>query len=286
MNVIWMILAGLFLSVVGVLVKVGAHQFSSTELAFYRSFFSLIFLYSIMKFRGHKVQRTNLKRHLGRSLAGIATTLLFFHVLTTLPLATATTLTYTSPLFLALLSIFWLKEKVHFPQILTLGAGFAGVVILLGPSITPAQLPDAMLGLASGFFAGVAYMNVRGLSRDGEPAWNIVFYFSLIATLVTGLLVLLQPMHPVTLQNIWIIAGTGIFGTVGQLFLTKAYQGGQTIVTGAFNYTTLIFSSLFGAVLWHEFLSPVAWAGMAILIGSGIVMIVLSSRHPHSKAPA
>lgn len=282
MNAVWMILAGLAFAGMGVLVKLGAGQFTSAEMVFYRCFGGLIFLSVIMKFRGHKVRRTNLRRHLARSLAGLAAMTLYFHAMTVLPLATATTLNYTSPLFLALLSILWLKEKAHLWQIVSLVMGFVGVVILLGPSITPRQLPDALWGLTSGFLAGIAIMNVRSLGREGEPVWNIVFYFSLVSAVLSGAWAALHVLHPVTWANLPIVAGLGLLATVGQLSLTKAFQGGQTIVTGAFNYSTLVFASLFGVVLWGEILSPLAWCGMAILIGSGIMMMKVSSP---SEAP-
>jgi drug/metabolite transporter (DMT)-like permease len=277
MNAVWMVLSGLSFSGVGVLVKYGAGQFTSAELVFHRCFWSLVFLYGIMKLRGIKVGRTNLRRHFARSLAGFVSMVLFFHAMTVLPLATATTLSYTSTLFLALFSILFLKEKAHLSQILTLGAGFVGVLILLGPSFTRGQLPDALLGLGAGLFAGIAFMNIRAMGREGEPVWNTVFYFSLISTLLSGLWALLHPLHPLAWGNIWIVTGMGFLATLGQLFLTKAYQGGQTIVTGAFNYSTILFASLFGIVLWGEILSPMAWTGMAILVGSGVVMVRLSS---------
>ena len=280
MNAVWMLLAGLSFSITGVLVKYGSGQFTSAELVFHRCFWSLVFLFIIMKLRRQKVGRTNLRRHFARSLAGFASMILFFHAMTVLPLATATTLSYTSPLFLVVLSIFWLKEKAHPLQILTICMGFAGVLILLGPSFNHGQLPDALSGLAAGLLAGVAYMNVRSMGREGEPVWNTVFYFSLISTILSAIWAVFHTMHPLTWGNLWIVTGIGFSATLGQLFLTKAYQSGQTVVTGAFNYSTIIFASLFGVVLWGETLSPMAWAGMAILIGSGIVMVMLSSSRP------
>lgn len=277
MNAVWMILAGLSFSVTGALVKFGAGQFTSAELVFHRCFWSLVFLSIIMKLRRQKVGRTNLKRHFARSLAGFASMVLFFHAMTVLPLATATTLSYTSPLFLVLLSIFWLKEKAHPLQVMTICVGFAGVIILIGPSFSRGQLPDALLGLASGLLAGIAYMNVRSMGREGEPVWNTVFYFSLISTILSAVWAVLHVMHPLNPGNIWIVTGIGFSATLGQLFLTKAYQSGQTVVTGAFNYSTIVFASLFGVIVWGEVLSPMAWTGMAILIGSGVVMVRLSS---------
>ena len=285
MNIIWMLLAGLCLSSVGVLVKLGAGQFTSMEMVFYRCTIGLVFLSAIMWLRGHKVRCTNLRRHLSRGLSGVAAMSLFFHALTVLPLATATTLNYTSPLFLALLSIFWLKEKALPAQVVMLCMGFLGVVMLLGPTISRGQLPDALLGLTSGCLAGVAIMNVRALGRAGEPAWNVVFYFSLISSVVSAAWVLLHEMHRLTPGNFWIVLGIGILSTLGQLCLTKAFQAGQTLVTGVFNYSTLIFASFFGIILWGENLSLIAWCGMAVLIASGVMMVWFSGR-PMSRQVA
>lgn len=285
MNALWMILSALSFAGMGVFVKLGAGQFTGMELLFYRCSIGSVLLLVIMKHRGQRFQPTRLGRHFVRSLAGFSAMVLFFHALTVLPLATATTLNYTSSLFLALLSFVWLKERAKFIQVVFLCTGFAGVIILMGPSFHRGQMLEALMGLGSGFLAGVAIMNVRDLGRQGEPVWNIVLFFFLFSTVMSGIWTFTHDMHPVNIHNFWIVGGVGVCAMTGQLLMTKAYQGGHAIVNGALSYGALVFSSFFGVMIWDETLSLQAWAGIVILIASGVAMILLS-RKPDTPASA
>lgn len=278
MNAIWMILSGLAFAGMSVFVKLGADQFTSMELLFYRCAIGLALLLVIMKFRGQRFQPTRLGRHFVRSLAGFSAMTLLFHALTVLPLATATTLNYTSSLFLGLLSFVWLKERARFIQIVFLCTGFAGVIILMGPSFHRGQFLEALIGLASGFLSGVAIMNVRELARKGEPVWNIVLFFFLFSTVMSGIWTFTHEMHPLNIHNFWIVGGVGVCAMIGQLLMTKAYQGGHAVVNGALSYVALVFSSFFGVMIWHETLSLQAWSGIAILIASSVAMILVSKK--------
>jgi len=178
----WMLVAGLLFAIMGVLVKLASTQFSSAELVFYRSLFGLVMIYWVIRRRHPHLARPfstqHLRAHLVRSISGFVALLLFFHAIDVLPLATAVTLNYTSPLFLALLLTLWHGEKPHWPLVAGVMLGFCGVVLLLRPSLESAQLSAGLMGLASGFLAGVAYLNLRVLSRMGEPDWayGILFY--------------------------------------------------------------------------------------------------------------
>ena len=267
----WMIVAGFLFSLMGVFVKLGSEYFSSAELVFYRSIIGLVVIYSIVRIQGRSLATPHVASHVWRGLSGFFALMLFFYAISALPLATAITLNYTSPLFLALLLTFWLKEKPHWRLIGAIVMGFIGVVLLLRPNLHTEQILAGVMGLASGFLAGVAYLNVKQLGELGEPDWRVVFYFTLICTLGAGVWMLIHQFHAVTWQTLPILLGLGTTATLAQLAMTRAYRVGKTLVVGSLAYTTVIFASLFGMFIFGEILSLASWLAIALIIASGIV---------------
>ncbi len=267
----WMIVAGFLFALMGVFVKLGAAHFSSAELVFYRSLIGLAVIYALVRARRQSLATQHLSAHAWRGLSGLVALMLFFYAITVLPLATAITLNYTSPLFLALLLTVLMKETPRWWLIGAIAGGFAGVVLLLNPTFHEQDLAGGLIGLLSGFFAGVAYVNVRHLGQLGEPEWRIVFYFTLICTLGTGLWLLAHELHPLTWRNVPILLGLGATATLAQLAMTRAYRLGDPLVVGSLAYSTVVFASLFGIVFWGETLATGAWVAIALIVASGIV---------------
>jgi drug/metabolite transporter (DMT)-like permease len=279
MGALWMLVAGFLFACMGVLVKLGAEYFSNIELVFYRCLIGLIVIYAIMRQRGGTLATPHWASHLWRGVSGSIALLLFFYCITVLPLATAVTLNYTSPLFLTVLMMLVVKERFHAPLSVAIALGFVGMVLLLHPTLERNQIVPGLLGLISGFFAGIAMLNVRELGRSGEPAWRIVFYFSLIATLISGVAMLFDTVHPVTLSSLPILLGLGSSATLAQLALTRAYSTGKTLVASSLSYSAVVFATIFGILLWHETLSLGSWLGMALIIASGVASLKLAPRH-------
>jgi len=280
MGSLWMLVAAVLFACMGVFVKLGAAYFSHVELVFYRSVIGLLLVYLIMRSHHISAATQHWRNHLWRGLSGTVALILFFYCITVLPLATAITLNYTAPLFLTLLTMLVFKDKFHLPLTIAIGLGFLGVVLLLHPTLQHEQLLPGLLGLISGFLAGVAYLNVKQLGMLGEPVTRTVFYFSLIASLGSGALMLFDTMHAITLKGLLILLGLGGTATLAQLAMTRAYRVGKTLVVGSLAYSTIVIASLFGMLLWNETLSPSSWSGMALIIASGVLSLHLSPRHP------
>jgi drug/metabolite transporter (DMT)-like permease len=274
-----MLVAGFLFGCMGVFVKLGAQYFSNMELVFYRSFVGLLMVYAIIRQQGGAVATTHLGGHLWRGISGTVALMLFFYCITVLPLASAVTLNYTSPLFLTLLVMLVFKEPFHAPLAFAIALGFAGVVLLLHPTLERNQLVPGLLGLASGFLAGVALFNVRELGAKGEPEWRVVFYFSLIAAASSGAIMLFGEIHPVTLRNLPILLGLGSSATLAQLAMTRAYRTGRTLVVSGLSYSTVVFASLFGMMLWGEALPLTGWIGMALIMAGGVLSLRLAPQH-------
>ncbi len=278
-----MLVAGLSFACMGVFVKLGAAHFNSSELVFYRSFFGLLVIAGILLRRRTSLATPHWRGHLWRGLSGTVAMLLFFYCITTLPLATAITLNYTSSLFIAVLSLVVYKDRFHLPLTASLALGFVGVVLLLHPTLEREQFLNGLLGLCSGFLAAVALLNVRQLGQLGEPAVRVVFYFNLVATLFSGIWMTQGEVHPLALADLVLLLAIGASGTFAQLAMTRAYRVGQTQVVSTLSYGTIAFASLFGLLLWQETLPLSGWLGIALIIASGMLSLRLAPTHLETR---
>jgi len=285
MQSLWMLAAGLCFALMGACVKLGAPHFDTAEMVFWRSVVSVAVTAVLLARAGLSPRTPRLGMHVHRGVAGFVSLFMFFYSLTLLPVATAMTLNYTSPLFVALLFTALARERIRRGLAFAVALGFVGAVLLLRPTITPEQVFPAAVGLASGALSAVAYWNVRQLVRAQEPEVRVVFYFA--AFCAAGALVWMLPhrWHPITLDNAPILAGIGAFGTLGQLAMTRAYGKGPAIVTAALSYSGIVFSSVLGIVLFAELLPLVAWLGVALIVAAGIIAVRLQPQTRADPAP-
>lgn len=278
-----MLVAGALFAAMGIFVKLGAAHFSAAELALYRSAASLFIIGAVVLTRRQSLKTTHGKTHLLRGTMGFVSLLAYFYAITQMPLATAMTLSYTAPLFLAAMTTLLLREK--FPRLLIVAIvlGFSGTALIFRPSFSDGQHIPALLAVSSGFFAAWAYLNVRKMGRLGEPDWRIVFYFSLIASIGCAIWQLtFSTFSPVTWQNVWILAGMGICATGAQLAMTRAYRTGNTLVVGSLSYSTVVFACIAGVILWQDFLPLMSWLGIAIIITGGVIATQVETK-THGK---
>jgi len=283
-----MLLAALGFALMGALVKLGASKFSSSELVFYRSLFGLITVYLYLRSQNLSLSTPVLSKQITRALVGFASLVLFFYAIAHLPLATAITLNYTSPLFLAVLSPFLLREPLRRTLLLALIIGFAGVSMLLKPTFNSGDTFAGSLGLLSGLGAAWAYVQVKQLGQLNEPDSRTVFYFTLISTVLAGLWMLMAAQiplfkslsnetiagfHRLNWQDISLLIGLGATATIAQLAMTRAYRTGDTLVVASLAYTTVVLASLFGVMWWAEQLSINDGLAIALIVLSGLISL-------------
>ncbi len=270
---LWMLVAALGFAIMGALVKVGAEKFSSAELVFYRSLFGLLSIWLFIYTQKLPLATPHIGKHMSRAFAGFISLVLFFYAIAHLPLATAITLNYTSPLFLAVFMPFFLHEKPKKILLLALVIGFIGISVLLKPTISQDSWFAGLLGLLSGIGAALAYVHVKQLGQVNEPDWRTVFYFTLVSTIGAGLWMMFDSFQHISWQDLPILTGLGLSATIAQLALTRAYRTGDTLVVASLAYVTVLLASLFGIIWWNEHLSLDAWLAIGLIVLSGTISI-------------
>jgi S-adenosylmethionine uptake transporter len=292
MQASWMILASLFFSMMGVCVKFASAHFHTFELVFFRGLIGVIFMASLCRMQGVPLRTPIPLMHVWRSVVGVTSLAAWFYAIGYLPLATAMTLNYMSSIWVAVflvggtLVMGRLQDASRQgPIVLTVMAGFVGVILLLRPTIEQDQLFAGIIGLLSGLIAALAYIQVAALGRLNEPEARTVFYFSLGTTVVGAVLMLVTGMSPWVWPSVLWLLPVGVLAALGQLCMTKAYSRGSTLVVANLQYSGIVFGALFGLMLFAEQIPLMGWLGMALIMASGIASTILRNR-TLPRAPA
>ena len=277
----WMLVAGFFFALMGVLVKLASVRFSSPELVFYRSLFGLLSIYIVIVVTTRQWVAPLATRHgashAKRGLTGFLALVMYFYGIAHLPLPTAITLNYTSPLFLAAITAWWLNERHGRSLAAAVVIGFVGVFMLLQPGWGGEDMFARVVGLISGVLAALAYLNVRTLGRLDEPEWRVVFYFALVSTLGAAVWMAGAGFVIPRMTDLPLLLAMGAAATMGQLAMTRAYRLGNTMAVGAMAYSTVGFAALYGVMLGDR-PSLVAWMGMMLIVLAGIVSVHASRK--------
>lgn len=289
---LWMILAAFAFSAMGVCVKLASAHYSTGEIVFYRSVIGMIVMGAILAKTGTGIRTPYLTSHIKRSVFGVTSLLLWFTSISLLPLATAMTLNYMSPVWIALIigagaAMAGKTGGADRKMVVAILMSFVGVICLLQPSVGvgSSQLAGGMVGLVSGVFTALAYVEVRQLGDLGENEARIVFYFSLISAIAGGVWMLIGGMQAHTWHTAGLLLAVGLLATLGQTAMTRAYKRGNTLLTANLQYTGIVFASGWGMLLWSDHLNALSWLGMALIIGSGIVTTVMRARQSGAEHP-
>ncbi len=281
-----MLLASLFFASMGVCIKFASSHFNSFEIVFYRGVVGAIFLIAMTRVNGVSLRTSMPMMHVWRSIVGTISLTAWFFAIAALPLATAMTLNYMSSVWIAtfLLGGALLMQgrnapiRAQGPLFLTVLMGFAGVAMMLRPTLAEHQVVGALVGLLSGIFAAFAYLQVAALSRAGEPESRTVFYFSIGAVLAGGVGMLFSGVSTWHWPSALWLLPIGLLALFGQLCMTRAYSRGATMVVANLQYSGIVIAGIYGIVFFGDQLPLMGWLGMALIIVSGITATVLRAR--------
>ena len=285
MQALWMVLAAFFFATMAVGIKIPSADCSTSELVFYRGVVSVVFMAVVMRTKKVPLITPVPWMHAWRSVIGVFSLASWFFAIAHLPLATAMTLNYMSGVWVAAFvvggALLYGQSARQGPLMATVLAGFAGVVMMLRPTLDQNQLFAGLVGLLSGMGAALAYLQVTALGKVGEPESRTVFYFS-VGTTVAGLMGVawsgFTPSSQVTWQAAAWLVPIGVLASGGQWCMTRAYSRGATLLVANLQYTGIIFAAIYSLLLFGDELPLIGWAGMALIVASGVAATVLRTR--------
>lgn len=285
MQALWMILASFFFASMGVGVKVAAASFNTFELVCYRGVVSVIFIALVLRARGTRLRTPVPMMHVWRVFIGVLSLAAWFYAIAHLPLASAMTLNYMSGVWVAAFvvggAVMYGQAARQGPLLATVLASFAGVLLLLRPTIDQNQLFAGLIGLLSGIGAALAYLQVTALAKAGEPEGRTVFYFSLGSAVAGGIGIAftgLTPWSAVSWQAAAWLIPIGVLASLGQWCMTRAYSRGSTLLVANLQYSGIVFAAFYSLLLFDDRIPPIGWAGMALIVLSGLAATVLRTR--------
>ncbi|MGX9217884.1 DMT family transporter [Massilia varians] len=287
---LWMLFASFAFAAMGAGVKLASEFYSTSELLMYRGLIGTLVLLAAVRHQGGTFKTPFVAAHVWRSVVGVISLWLWFFAISRLPLATAVTLNYMAPIWIAAWMFahgWWSGTKLpEWPLVLAIAMSFFGVTLVLQPAIETKQLIGGLAGIASSLISAAAYMQVRKLGQMGEPEYRVVFYFSL-STTIAGLFGTLAGdsgagpgavFQSHTLYSGALLLAVGIFGLLAQIAMTRAYRVGKVLVVANLQYTGIVFSSLWGLALWNDTFDWHVWLGIAVILASGIAATFYNTR--------
>jgi S-adenosylmethionine uptake transporter len=289
-----MVFASLAFASMGVCVKYASALYGTPEIVLYRGIVGALLMAWWSRRAGTGLATRLPAMHFWRSVIGVSALLLWFYAIGGLPLATATTLNYMSSVWMAVFliggAIVMGRSGIDARLFATVLAGFAGVALVLRPTIGQEQLWHGLLGLLSGMLSAVAYLQVTALGRAGEPEPRVVFWFS-VGGIVAGLgltVALGEGLHAHTPRGLLLLLAVGVLATLGQVLMTRAYGTGRPLVIASLQYLGIAYSFGFGVWLFDD---PVSWmslGGIALIVGAGLAATRLRQATPalDSRQPA
>ena len=286
----WLMLgASLLFATMGLCVKLASALYPPGEIVFYRGLVGMVFAGLVARSSGAGLRTRVPMAHFWRSLCGVSALGLWFQAIAGLPLATAVTLNYMSSVWMALFMIggaLWLgAARVDGRLVAAVLVGFAGVALVLRPTLAQHQWAHGLAGLLSGMLAALAYLQVRALGRRGEPEARIVFYFAFGGVVAGALSMLWTGLSRHSLQGIGLLLAVGLLATVAQLMITRAFAIGSALSNAGLQYSGILFATAYGVLLFGESLSWMALVGMLLIVAAGLVSTWLS-RLPRDTHPS
>jgi drug/metabolite transporter (DMT)-like permease len=271
-----MLISAFFFAVMGACIKALGREIPLFEITFFRAGVSAVLLGAVMLNRGIPLKGKNQGLLLIRALSGFTAMSLNFYALAQIPLGDAALLNHSSPIFVVLLSWFFLDEKLSGLLVLLVLLSFVGILLVLRPSGNVFNLAG-MAGLGGAVFAAGAYVAIRQLHQT-DSFWTMAFYFMVAAALLS-----LPPMLATWVTPNWkqtlLLVGSGLFGSLGQLFMTYAYKNDSASWVAPFSYAGVLFSFVLGMIFFGDSLDLTGTLGAILTMLGGVALLFFKSRN-------
>ena len=264
-------LSALLFSLMGVVIREASATVNNESVVFFRNLVGVLFFLPLLLFKGVQPLKTRrLKSHLWRTTYGLAAMYCFFYAIANLPLADAMLFTYSAPVFTPLIAWWWLKEPLNKRIALTTGSGLIGLLLVAKPGASLFQ-GQALVGLSASVLAAFAFVSIREMS-DTEPAYRIVFYFSLFSALISAIPLTWawQPLNP---HELGLLLVVGLLATTSQIVMSKAYGLAPPGIIGPFAYLAIVFAGIIAWLRWGETPDLPFIAGAVLIFSASLLSI-------------
>ncbi len=276
-GILFALVAMMLFSGMAAIAKHFSQTYSPYQIAFFRFFFALFTLFPlIVRSGGWDIFKTKrFAGHVWRSIVGMSSLVCYFYSLHHLPLADAVAVSFTNPIFITLLSMIFLKEKVGRNRWIAIVLGFIGVVIIARPDGLTLNI-GVFYGLASSLFYALAMISLRSLGGT-EKVITTTTYFTILASCMLSVPAAVHWIAPSFIDLMMFIL-CGLLAGIGQLLLTSAYQNAPPSIISPFNYSSILWATMIGFIAWGHIPAPHVWIGTSIVIATGIY--ILRQQHP------
>lgn len=279
------VLSTLVFAIMVILIKIVADRIPAGEVLFARAFFGTLPVVVWLAMRGEFPAALRTRQpigHVRRAVVGTISMFSWFSAVSYLPLADATAINYSGPLFGVVFAALLLKEQVRAYRWSAVAVGFVGVLIVLSEQVQGFDLAEggrgfgALLALNSAVFAALAMVSVRSLTAT-ETTGAIVFYFSFAASVMALATIPFGWVMPTREEAVLLVAA-GLAGGIGQVLMTESYRYAEASVIAPFDYANMIWIVVASYLLFDQLPTATVVVGSAIVIGSGIFVMWRESR--------
>jgi drug/metabolite transporter (DMT)-like permease len=270
--------AFLMFTVMNVLAKLLSDRHSVIEIAFYRNLVALLpFLFVVFALGRREITRIRSKPGwvVLRAVLGTVSLALTFYAYSLMPMADTTAYLFASSLFVPVFGIVFLGEHVGVYRWAAVAAGFAGVVVMARPSGNVYAL-GIIVALAAALIQAGLQVILRYLGRHERPE-TITFWFFVVGLVVTAVPLPWIAVRP-TLAELPLLLGVGLAGAAAQFMLSAAFRYAAATVVTVFNYTGIVWATLFGWLIWNEWPMPIVMLGAWIVIVANLLIVWRESR--------
>ncbi len=267
------VIAGeLCFAIMGGIIKHLATSLPNENIVFFRNFFALLLIVPIIYMRSGLAgfATSQLRFHILRGTIGVCAMACFFYVLGRMHFTEAILLKLTTPFFIPLVALIWLREPSGAHTLFAITLGFVGVIFIIDPATKGwGELDLVAIGLSGAVLAALAKVTIRRM-RASEPSMRIVFYFCLIGSALSLPFAFNNWVMPTPHQWLW-LGLLGAVATLGQLLITAAYRRVSAGKIGQFTYTSLLFSSFMAWFIWDEALTLSIVLGCIFIVTAGLI---------------
>lgn len=277
LGVFYIILSAFFFALMNVFVRL-AGDLPTFQKAFFRNLVAtLVAFIMLCKSRSFKPQKGNIPALLFRSIAGTVGIVCNFYAVDNLAVADASILGKLAPFFAIIFSALILKEKASARDWALVLLAFSGATLVVKPSLDITQSLPALVGVLGGLSAGLAYTFVHYLGGRGERKAVIVFYFSAFSCLAV-LPMAIANFMPMTVMQVVFLLLAGVSASLAQFSVTSAYSYAPAKDISVYDFSQVLFSALWGLILFSELPDIWSFIGYIVIIGSAVLKYLLTHR--------